>query len=328
MRSFRVRGGERDVVFTQVGTVVLVFDAFHALGEPGREERDVGSVDPAGRFERREHRLDRVGPAGFPVHAFEGLQRAAPRRLVLPVEPFAQRVGQHVAHEAVAPRVRPVTEHRQLHGRVLAAGAGLAVRPRMRGQPGSLRVEDLYLEGAQADEHVAPRVRPVRGVAVPAVERDHAVLVGPHALPRDHVEALGGQGQQGPAVLVEQDGLLLVLGVVGLPAELQAPVRQPGVEVLQAPHGRPGHEQLAADHADLRLDRALLVARVRRAQGAVEPIMRLERLEQAGPADAAPAGPASHASGVVEHDAFGHAAEPFEQVQQRLARALRVSRRA
>lgn len=185
------------------------------------------------------------------------------------------------------------------------------------------RVGGLYLEGAQADEHVAARVRPVRGVAVPAVERDHAVLVGPHALPRDHVETFPGQGKQGPAVLREQDGLLLVLGVVGFPAELQAPVGQPGVEVLQAPHARFGHEQLAADHADLRLDRALLVARVRRAQGAVEPIMRLERLEQAGPADTA-AGSASHARGVVEHDAFGHAAEPFEQVLQRLARAFRV----
>ena len=159
---------------------------------------------------------------------------------------------------------------------------------------------------------------------MPAVERDHAVLVGPHALPRDHVETFPGQGKQGPAVLREQDGLLLVLGVVGLPAELQAPVRQSGVEVLQVPHGRPGHEQLAPDHADLRLDRALLVSGVRRAQGALEPVVRLERLEQAGPADAAPAGPASHASGVVEHDAFGHAAEPFEQVQRRLARALRV----
>ena len=193
----------------------------------------------------------------------------------------------------------------------------------MDGQTGSFHVEDLYLEGAQADEHVAPRVGRVRGVAVPAVERDHAVLVGPHAFPRDHVEASAGQGQQGPAVLGEQDRLLLVLGVVGLPAEFQAPVREPGVEVLQVPHARPGHEQLAADHADLRLHRALLVAGVRRAQGALEPVVRLERLEQAGPADPA-AGPASHARGVVEHDAFGHAAEPFEQVQQRLARAFRV----
>ena len=150
------------------------------------------------------------------------------------------------------------------------------------------RVEDLYLEGAQAHEHVAARVRPVRGVAVPAVEHDHAVLVSPHALPRDHVETFPGQGKQGPAVLREQDGLLLVLGVVGLPAELQAPVRQSGVEVLQVPHARFGHEQLAPDHADLRLDRALLVSGVRRAQGALEPVVRLERLEQAGPADAAP----------------------------------------
>lgn len=291
--------------------------------QPNREDRDACLVCPAGRFEDREHRLDRVGPAGFPIHAFEGLQRPAPRRLVLQVEPFAQRVGQHLPYEAVAPRVRPVAEHRQLHGRILAAGAGLAVSPRMRGQAGPLNVEYLYLEGTQADEHVTARVGRVRGIAVPAVERDHAVLVGPHAPLRDRVEALGGQGQQCAAVLREQADLLLVLGVVGFPAEFQASAREPGVEVLQVPHVRLGNEELAADHADLRLDRALLVSGVRGAQGAVESVVRLERLEQAGPADPA-AGPASHARGVVEHDAFGHAPEPFEQVQQRLARALRV----
>ena len=68
----------------------------------------------------------------------------------------------------------------------------------MRGQAGSLHVEDLYPEGAQADEHVASRVGRVRGVAVPAIERGHAVLVGPHALPCDHVEAFAGQGRRAP----------------------------------------------------------------------------------------------------------------------------------
>ena len=161
----------------------------------------------------------------------------------------------------------------------------------MRGQAGPLNVEYLYLEGTQADEHVTARVGRVRGIAVPAVERDHAVLVGPHAPPRDRVEALGGQGQQCAAVLREQADLLLVLGVVGFPAEFQASAREPGVEVLQVPHVRLGNEELAADHADLRLDRALLVSGVRGAQGAVESVVRLERLEQAGPADPA-AGPA------------------------------------
>ena len=59
------------------------------------------AAGPTGRFEGRGHRPDRVGPAGFPVHASEGPQRTAPFPLVLPVEPFSQRIGQHLAHEAV-----------------------------------------------------------------------------------------------------------------------------------------------------------------------------------------------------------------------------------
>ena len=52
----------------------------------------------------------------------------------------------------------------------------------------------------------------------------NAVLVGPHSPPRDYVEAFGGQGQQRPAILAEQTGLLLVLGVVGfLPSSRHLP---------------------------------------------------------------------------------------------------------
>jgi len=36
------------------------------------------AAGPTGRFEGRGHRPDRVGPAGFPVHASEGPQRTAP----------------------------------------------------------------------------------------------------------------------------------------------------------------------------------------------------------------------------------------------------------
>ena len=42
----------------------------------------------------------------------------------------------------------------------------------MDGQAGSLRVEDLDLEGAYADEYVTARVGRVGGVAVLAVDHD------------------------------------------------------------------------------------------------------------------------------------------------------------
>lgn len=82
MRSFRVRGGERDVVFAQVGTVVLVFDAFHALGEPGREERDAdlpnmpplsarGLEDAVAALETGATVMDPADPTNMAVTAAE-----------------------------------------------------------------------------------------------------------------------------------------------------------------------------------------------------------------------------------------------------------------
>lgn len=122
--------------------------------------------------------------------------------------------------------------------------------------------------------------------AVPG--RGHAVPVGLHMPPRDHVETLPGQRQQRRTVLGEQATFLRVLAAVRFRGQPQAPVRQPGAEVLQAPHARPGHEQLAPHHADLGLHRALLMTGIRVAERTIEPVMRLEGLEQARQARLAP----------------------------------------
>lgn len=73
------------------------------------------------------------------------------------------------------------------------------------------RVEDLDLERAEAHDHLSARVRPVRGITMPSLERDHAVPVGLHMPPRDHVETLPGQRQQRRTVLGEQATFLRVV---------------------------------------------------------------------------------------------------------------------
>ena len=160
---------------------------------------------------------------------------------------------------------------------------------------------------------------------MPSLERDHAVPVGLHMPPRDHVETLPGQRQQRRTVLGEQATFLRVLAVMRFRGQLQAPVRQPGAEVLQAPYARPGHEQLAPHHADLGLHRALLMTGIRVAERTIEPVMRLEGLEQVRQARLAlPVPLMAHAGGVIEHDPLRHTAQPLEQVAQRQARALSV----
>ena len=160
---------------------------------------------------------------------------------------------------------------------------------------------------------------------MPSLERDHAVPVGLHMPPRDHVETLPGQRQQRRTVLGEQATFLRVLAVMRVRGQLQAPVRQPGVKVLQAPYARPGHEQLAPHHADLGLHRALLMTGIRVAERTIEPVMRLEGLEQVRQARLAlPVPLMAHAGGVIEHDPLRHTAQPLEQVAQRQARALSV----
>lgn len=160
---------------------------------------------------------------------------------------------------------------------------------------------------------------------MPSLERDHAVPVGLHMPPRDHVETLPGQRQQRRTVLGEQATFLRVLAVMRFRGQLQAPVRQPGVKVLQAPYARPGHEQLAPHHADLGLHRALLMTGIRVAERTIEPVMRLEGLEQVRQARLAlPVPLMAHAGGVIEHDPLRHTAQPLEQVAQRQARALSV----
>ena len=155
--------------------------------------------------------------------------------------------------------------------------------------PDESRTPDL--ERAEAHDHLSARVRPVRGITMPSPERGHAVPAGLHMPPRDHVETLPGQRQQRRTVLGEQATFLRVLAAMRFRGQLQAPVRQPGVEVLQAPYARPGREQLAPRHADLGLHRALPMTGIRVAERTIEPVTRLEGPEQARQARLAPRTP-------------------------------------
>ena len=181
----------------------------------------------------------------------------------------------------------------------------------MRDHAFSFGIEDLHLQGPQADDHLMAGVFGSGRVPVAALDGDVSVFVGLHPRPRDHVERLGGQGQQRLSVLVEQAGLALALPVVVLVPQFEAAAGKAQVEAVEAPYAGHRHEQPAAHGPDPGLDRALLVSRVRVAERVLEPVVRLERLEQAGQAD--PVEPfASDAGGVVIHDAFGHPAQPFE----------------
>lgn len=250
-------------------------------------------------------------PAALAVGVQQGTQAVAPRGLVLRVDPFAKRVGHRVAHPAVAPGRRPVAQQPELARRVAAVGRLVPVGPRMRDHAFAFGIEDLHLQGPQADDHLMAGVFGSGRVPVAALDGDVAVFVGLHPRPRDHVERLGGQGQQRLSVLVEQAGLALALPVVVLVPQFEAAAGQAQVEAVEVPYAGHRHEQPAAHGPDPGLDAALLVSRVRVAERVLEPVVRLERLEQAGQAD--PVEPfASDAGGVVIHDAFGHPAQPFE----------------
>ena len=104
------------------------------------------------------------------------------------------------------------------------------------------------LERAEAHDRLSARVRPVRGTAMPspgAATPYRSAFICRHAA---DVETLPGQRRQRRTVLGEQATFLRVLAAVRFRGQLQAPVRQPGAEVLQAPYARPGHEQLAPHH--------------------------------------------------------------------------------
>ena len=193
----------------------------------------------------------------------------------------------------------------------------------MRDHAFAFGIEDLHLQGPQADDHLMAGVFGSGRVPVAALDGDVSVFVGLHPRPRDHVERLGGQGQQRLSVLVEQAGLALALPVMVLVPQFEAAAGQAQVEAVEAPHAGHRHEQPSAHGPDPGLDRALLVARVRVAERVLEPVMGLERLEQAGQADLVEPS-AAHAGGIVVHDAPGHPAQPFEQVPEGLARAFRV----
>ena len=102
-----------------------------------------------------------------------------------------------------------------------------------------------------------------------------------------------------------------------------AAVEQVAVVYVGAADAGNGHEQVAADEADLVLHVALLVARVRVAEGVVEPVMGGESREHLG-GPYGRAGLPADAGGVVEHYARWDAAAVLEYVAQALADALGV----
>lgn len=194
----------------------------------------------------------------------------------------------------------------------------------MHGDPVAARVEDLHLEGAESDDHLASSVGRIRGIPVPAINGDDPLFVGLHPLPSDHVERLGRQRSQCPAILPEQGRLVLALAVMRPVAQSEALVERAAIETRQVPDARPGHEQPAPDRADLRLDRPFLMAGIRVAARVLEPVMGLEALEQLGQPHVVAPFPAAHARGVVVHDPLRDPAQPLENILERLARALRV----
>ena len=147
------------------------------------------SVTPARSAPPVDSRMESIAstafaPPGFPVNAFEGLQRLVACLSVLPIQPLPQRVRQRVTHPAVGPGRGLVAQQRQLHGRVLAVRAGLAVRPGMGRQVLARRVED---PGPRARGGPRPALcprspGPRNSDAVPG--RGRAVPVGLHMPPR------------------------------------------------------------------------------------------------------------------------------------------------
>ena len=141
-------------------------DALGAGGEPGGGEFDAGPVRCAGRLEDPRHRGHGVGPAAFAIGVLEGVQAFPEGGPVLTVEPFAQRVGQGLADLAVGPCVGLVAKRLEPARGIVAAGGGLTVRALMHGDAPALRVEDLDLEGAEADDDLTSRVGRIGGIPV------------------------------------------------------------------------------------------------------------------------------------------------------------------
>ena len=160
--------GERDVVFTQIRPVIVVFDTRHALGEYGASS--VTPARPAPPVDSRWKASPRPrSPTGFPVNAFEGLQRLVACLSVLPIQPFPQlRSGNRVTYPAVgrdaelvaAPTAWTGPRCSCWHSRTPEDGSPDACptsrgpRPRARG----------------GHDHPSARVRPVRGITMPSLE--------------------------------------------------------------------------------------------------------------------------------------------------------------
>ena len=107
----------------------------------GRGQAYAGAVDAAGGLEDLGHRGHRVRPSALAFGLPERAQPLGEDRALLPVEPFAQRVGKRLPDLAVGPGPGPVAQQPDLQGRVVAAGGVVAVGARMRRDAGPGGIE-------------------------------------------------------------------------------------------------------------------------------------------------------------------------------------------
>lgn len=297
---------------------------------PGKDPRPASQPHADGRLvyaarggegglQGRRHRVP-SRPGGLVAHDAQArLQLVGSER----VHVLDQAVGQRRPHAAVPPASRLPAQQRQLARRAGGVGGRIAVGAAVFTDEGPLLVVQLDMGGEQPYRQPAPCVLGAARVEVPTPDGDLAELVGLALHVLDGHERLPGKAGQGHPVLHEQLRFWLPLDPVRLVGQPHAPVEERPVVALGAADGRDGHEQVAPDHANLVLDAALLVARVRVAEREVEPVMRGARLEE--PRRAHPAAhAAAHAGGVVEHYARWHAADVLEDVLQSLADALGV----
>ena len=170
-------------------------------------------------------------PTRIPVNAFES---AAPRCVsVCPADPAIPATGPATRHVPGCWAGRGlVAQQRQLHGRVLAVRAGLAVRPRMGRQMLARRVEDLDLERAEVGRSL-PSAAFARsaGITMPS-----SSVTTPYrsAFACRHVTTSkrfpgNGSAPHGP----RRTGHVTQMSCGNaVSCSVPAPVRQPGVKVL------------------------------------------------------------------------------------------------
>ena len=96
---------------------LVVGDGLGPGGVSGRGQAYAGAVDAAGGLEDLGHRGHRVRPSALAFGLPERAQPLGEDRALLPVEPFAQRVGKRLPDLAVGPGPGPVAQQPDLQGR-------------------------------------------------------------------------------------------------------------------------------------------------------------------------------------------------------------------